>query len=770
MSDPARVDRTLIDRAFDALDGTAWVVLRGHPDDARGDLDLAVDDPGLGGVREAWRSLGFAETRSMPRAHATTAAFVAYEPDADRWILLDVTDGIAFGGVYLAVADLSRALRRDGTMRRPAADDGWWLDLLHELAERRSPRPDRLERLVADLPSEAAVGPSAPGLRAAIDVVPGLPKALQAVIAVLEADFDERARAWDAARAALGVQATTPVARGRTVVERRLGRRAESVCVALLGPDGVGKSTLAASLRGPRQRPLERIYLGLYGRGPDAVASTTIPGLGLALRLVALARARARVARLRAAGKWIVLDRHPLDGLIVGGGTARARWRRRLLAAAAPRPDLVIVLDAPTEVLLERKREHGPEQLAAMVEGYRRLARADARVRLVAADRPADAVRRDVQSAIGAWLRGRTTEPPRTAPLVRRNRAVAARERAERIWARLEAQAELRRARGQATEIVGMASARDAMLGSARGAELGSAHVSGAGHAALSGSCLLPLRERASTIAYLRLARRPVGVRSIRRSARILPALGGLLDAEARRPLPELLASGRRNAWSFLVERAVPGSPASQRPPHDETWIEPAARAIARVHDATARVASVDGALLGRMVDRRVGRIGRHLGTADPDLAKLVRSLGAALTDDLAGRTMPLGWVHGDYWAGNILLDGADTVTGIIDWDSATCPAPPAVDLLHLLAHARRRRLGTTYGEALSRLHDERGLSATEAAVLATIGASAEPESRRTTLGLTWLMVIDGSLRRYPPIAANRSWGDDMARGVRAWL
>jgi thymidylate kinase len=101
----------------------------------------------------------------------------------------------------------------------------------------------------------------------------------------------------------------------------------------------------------------------------------------------------------------VVFDRHGLDAAAAParpeGGPAR-RARRRLLAAALPQPDVLVVLDAPAEVLLARKGEHDVPTLAAQRARYLALAdRPGAAV--VDASRDAETVRRDVTRVV--WQR-----------------------------------------------------------------------------------------------------------------------------------------------------------------------------------------------------------------------------------------------------------------------------------------------------------------------------------------------------------------------------
>jgi thymidylate kinase len=77
-----------------------------------------------------------------------------------------------------------------------------------------------------------------------------------------------------------------------------------------------------------------------------------------------------------------------------------------MLQHVYPRPDLVICLDAPTTVLHARKPESDPQWLEGRRQEYLRLTGVVPEVVVVDADRPVEAVLRDVVDVIKARREG----------------------------------------------------------------------------------------------------------------------------------------------------------------------------------------------------------------------------------------------------------------------------------------------------------------------------------------------------------------------------
>ncbi len=166
----------------------------------------------------------------------------------------------------------------------------------------------------------------------------------------------------------------------------------EGVFVAIVGPDGAGKSTLIGHLERELTGYFGRtavfhlmpgLFRGRRGGGPVTDPHGKPPRSSFAslLKLVYYWLDYTlgfwiKVRPLLARSGLVLFDRY-YDDLLVdprryryGGPLALARHLRKLI----PRPDLWLVLDVPEEEILRRKREVPIEEIRRQRDGYRRLA------------------------------------------------------------------------------------------------------------------------------------------------------------------------------------------------------------------------------------------------------------------------------------------------------------------------------------------------------------------------------------------------------------
>jgi thymidylate kinase len=338
------------------------------------EVDLLVDPSARTASEKVLRDLGFARLRAW--GHAPHRFWVGYESAADRWIKLDLVDRLAFGKrtkclpSSLAAACFADRYLEGGIYHANPASAAVALLLHCTLDKQRfSPAHHReMERLLDRVPDMALLdtalaqnwGPSLSSTRLVELVASGR----------WDAPLEKRGQVirhlfWQAPVSTACAAIVQPVLRklGRLLPKLR-GRLPR---VAVLAPDGAGKTTLIGALSSAFILPVQSIYMGLYGANERARA--VLPGFGLALSMSRqwFRYARALYHGLR--GRLVLFDRYTYDALVGTRPHERVhqRLRRWLLAHACPAPDLVVILDAPGAVLAARKPEHS----AALLEQRR---------------------------------------------------------------------------------------------------------------------------------------------------------------------------------------------------------------------------------------------------------------------------------------------------------------------------------------------------------------------------------------------------------------
>jgi thymidylate kinase len=222
--------------------------------------------------------------------------------------------------------------------------------------------------------------------------------------------------------------------------------------VALIGCDGAGKTTVGHALGHATGLPVRYLYMGVSAESSNRQLPSTRIAHAIKRRAAATRRRAPTEARRaprprgvrracragrsalrlanRLAEEWyrqliaqafvtrgsiVVFDRHFLADYhasdVAGAGRPLSRrihgW---MLMHAYPRPDLVVLLDAPPEVLLARKGEGTLASLARRREHYLRLADTsgiDWAFAVVSATQPVDAVVADVAEIVREAATGR---------------------------------------------------------------------------------------------------------------------------------------------------------------------------------------------------------------------------------------------------------------------------------------------------------------------------------------------------------------------------
>jgi O-antigen/teichoic acid export membrane protein len=271
----------------------------------------------------------------------------------------------------------------------------------------------------------------------------------------------------------------------------------------------------------------------------------------------------------------------------------------------------------------------------------------------------------------------------------------------------------------------------------------------------VSDSAVIMVRAAHGEPGVLKVATTGRGMASLHRERDVL---GRLWSDERlgswRDLLPVPLDGGNVDGGAFLLTSRLPGQDGRQVAPGVSNLITPAAvNAIATLHRTTSTVHVVDSDLLGRLVDKPAERLRGAVPRKDA-----VDRMGAALHAVLAGRQVRLGWTHGDFYPGNILVGSAGQVTGIVDWSQVREDDLIILDTAFWLLTIPKAGQPHQFGARVAaRLDSGSCWKQAEIDLLATL-AGGDPLGGEALLLLTWLRHVTDNLAKSDRYAASPLW------------
>ena len=182
---------------------------------------------------------------------------------------------------------------------------------------------------------------------------------------------------------------------------------------------------------------------------------------------------------------------------------------------------------------------------------------------------------------------------------------------------------------------------------------------------------------------------------ALRREAATLDAVRGSLDGRVRNAVPRSLGLHRVAGTEVLLQTGSPGrqlvaetAAARPRPAALSRQLDLVLAWSLALQGASGRREAVDDTLIGAAFEAPAAACLAALG-GDLAVGRLLdRALEGARA--LRGTALPLVTCHGDYWAGNVLVERG-RVSGVVDWERGSLDGLPFQDLVKAVGSAAYR-------------------------------------------------------------------------------
>lgn len=233
--------------------------------------------------------------------------------------------------------------------------------------------------------------------------------------------------------------------------------------------------------------------------------------------------------------------------------------------------------------------------------------------------------------------------------------------------------------------------------------------------------------------------------------------------------IPQVLASGMVGTTTFAIEQCLSsrdGRAVADDPAATSALIADALAVIDDFHRVSARRRQVDAKVLGAIVDRPIDVLRANTSAGVfRSRARSIDRLAVWLRQSLLGLELEVGWTHGDFHLGNVLIDDlGDHVVGVVDWGRAESDGLTVLDGFTLIVLERAKSAGEEISSFVLELLRDVGLPLADRAHSDLLGELQALLSRdssvdlRCLLMLTWLKHVANNLKNEDRTRSHGLW------------
>ncbi|MER6420160.1 phosphotransferase [Streptomyces sp. NPDC001137] len=231
-----------------------------------------------------------------------------------------------------------------------------------------------------------------------------------------------------------------------------------------------------------------------------------------------------------------------------------------------------------------------------------------------------------------------------------------------------------------------------------------------------------------------------------------------------RRLVPQVEQRRLQGPLPLVVQRCLPGIEGDtllQRSPQLTHQVALSALgAIRELHLATGRTEEVT-TRLSDWVEPQLSVLAREVRWCRHGRgADAMSVLRGRLQCALFGRRLLVGWTHGDFHAGNVLLARREGgLLGVIDWVGAVPDGPSAIDCRTFVLTMRHQHEGRQFGRVVAEAVRDDSLRPEDRRLLSEVGEPVTDNQGETALTLlTWLWHVAGNVAKSARYGRSHRW------------